>query len=167
MQVCVWVCTHGCIILFHSLTAKLLNGISHLHLDLMKTVFNNSELEVLKEKTAKKNGWLKKLIQLSQVKMTPLKKRNGIKKSTRHTKLSHKLQVKGHAFSKADRGRPSAVCVTCLRWHFFPILSLCPSPSLSHHFEGALSWSRKGSFSRTLPLLNPFPSFVYSLVAPT
>ena len=62
MQVCVWVCIHRCIILLHSLTAKLLNGISHLHLDLMKTVFNNSELEVLKEKTAKKNGWLKKLI---------------------------------------------------------------------------------------------------------
>lgn len=44
------------LILLHSLTAKLLYGISHLHLDLMKTVFNNSEPEVLKEKTAKENG---------------------------------------------------------------------------------------------------------------
>ena len=92
MQVCVWVCIHRCIILLHSLTAKLLNGISHLHLDLMKTVFNNSELEVLKEKTAKKNGWLKKLLELSQVKMTPLKKKNGIKKKVQgSTKLFHKL----------------------------------------------------------------------------
>ena len=48
--------------MLHSLTAKLLNGIGHLHLDLMKTVFDNSEPEALKEKTAKENGWLKKLI---------------------------------------------------------------------------------------------------------
>lgn len=80
------------LILLHSLTFKLLYEISHLHLDLMKTVFNNLNLEVPKrKKTARKMASLKINLAITN-EIDTLKKENGIfLKVQGSTKLLHKL----------------------------------------------------------------------------